>query len=173
MEPVFFRYRILVALMIFMSGSVLLSGCAWNTLLPPTTKPEKPRLSLVDVQLLKKGKSSFWQPRLRVRLKVENPNNIEIPIGGLQFRIELQGMTLANGAVTDFFTIPPLGDTEVDVEVSTELLKALQQLSVVLRKGEAKVTYRITGHIDVEIPLVGTVPFDKSGELSKPLKWDD
>ncbi|MBF0272365.1 MAG: LEA type 2 family protein [Magnetococcales bacterium] len=150
-----------------------LSGCG---LLPEWSDPrpqlEKPRLSLVDIQLAKKN-STKMAPRFRVRLKVENPNDIDFPIGGIECRVELQGMAFATGQSSEFFTIPAKGDAEFDVEVATELMKAIKQISALLRKGEASLEYRIVGKIHVEIPFVGAVPFDKSGILKKNIKWDE
>ncbi|MBF0212347.1 MAG: LEA type 2 family protein [Magnetococcales bacterium] len=158
-----------------LSGTgLLLSGCSvlpeWAENRP---KLEKPRLSLVDVQLVKREKNSKWEPRFRVRLKVENPNPVEFPIGGIECRVELQGMAFATGKSSEFFTIPAHGDAEFDVEVATELLKAMKQLSSLLRKGVASVDYRIVGIIHVEIPFLGAVPFDKSGTLKKSIQWDE
>lgn len=175
MKTVLFSTRMIAALLIFfIGGAALLSGCSLiNSMIPPKIKLEKPRLTLLDVHLLKKTKSAPMAPRFRVRLKVENPNNIEVPIGGIDFRLELQGMTLANGVGAEFFTIPAKGDTEFDVDVSTEVMKAMKQVSALLKSGEAKVEYRIVGRIHVEIPYVGAVPFDKKGLLQLPLKWGD
>ncbi|MEO5347568.1 MAG: LEA type 2 family protein [Magnetococcus sp. YQC-9] len=136
-------------------------------------KLEKPRLSLVDVQPAGKGKSSFLEPRLRVRLRVENPNPVELPIGGIECRLELQGMDFATGRTNHFFVIPVRGKTEFDFEVATELPKALKQLSHLMRKKELSADYRLTGHIHVEIPFIGAVPFEKTGTLSKPIRWDE
>ncbi|MBF0613605.1 MAG: LEA type 2 family protein [Magnetococcales bacterium] len=150
---------------------LLLSGCVGLT---DWTGPklEHPRLSLLEIHQSEK-KNSKWAPRFRVRLRVDNPNTIEVPIGGIECRLELQGMSFATGQSSEFFTIPAKGSAEFDVEVSTELMKAMKQLSVLLRKGEAVVDYRLVGKIFVELPFLGAVPFDKSGTLHKPLKWED
>ncbi len=174
MDSVFQDRRIGILKLLLLSGlGLLLSGC-W--LMPDRAasgaKLEKPRLSLVDIQPSRLGKGSKWEPRFRVRLRVENPNEIEFPISGLECRVELQGMAFATGSSSEFFTVPAKGDAEFDVEASTEILKAMKQISALLRKGEAVIDYRIVGKIHVEIPFLGAVPFDKSGTLKKPLKWD-
>ncbi len=171
---VLLHVRIMVSHWIMIGVVVLLSGCVGlDSMVPPKVKLEKPRLSLVSIHVIKTGKASIWEPKFRVRLNVENPNDIEFPIGGLDFRIELQGMTFASGVSAEFFTIPPKGGAEFDVDVSTGLLKAMKQISTLLRSGQAKAEYRIVGQIYVELAFVGAVAFDQRGVLQKPLKWDD
>ncbi|MBF0191376.1 MAG: LEA type 2 family protein [Magnetococcales bacterium] len=160
-------------ILLIASSGWFLSGCGllpeWSDTRP---KLDKPRLSLVDIQLSKTNHNKM-APRFRVRLKVENPNDIDFPIGGIECRVELQGMAFATGQSSEFFTVPAKGDAEFDVEVTTELMKAMKQISVLLRKGEASLDYRIVGKIHVEIPFVGAVSFDKNGTLKKPVKWDE
>ncbi|MBF0627143.1 MAG: LEA type 2 family protein [Magnetococcales bacterium] len=150
-----------------------LAGCGGGAdWLGSKPKLEQPRLSLVDIQP-SRIKSSKLAPRFRLRLKVENPNDIEVPISGIDSRLEVQGMAFATGKSTEFFIIPAKGDAEFDLEVATEVMRAMKQISALLRRGEAVVDYRLAGVIHVELPLLGAVPFDKSGTLKKPIKWDD
>lgn len=156
---------VLLAMILLGSGCAPLADMAG-------AKPQPPVLSLVDIQPSER-KGSKWAPRFRVRLKVENPNPIEVPIGGIECRLELQGMHFATGHSTEFFTIPAKGAAEFDVEVTTELMKAMKQLSTLLRRGEAVMEYRLVGKIFVELPLLGAVPFEKSGTLKRPLRWEE
>lgn len=151
-------------------GMGLLTGCAWvKSFLPKPAKLEKPELSLVDIHYLK---GPVWEQRFRVRLKVDNPNDIEVPISGITVRLELMNNTFATGTGSDFFTIPAKGAAEFDVQVTTGLLKTLKQVSTLLRSKEKSLAYRIAGQIQVELPYVGAVPFDKSGVWVRPEKWE-
>ncbi|MBF0180875.1 MAG: LEA type 2 family protein [Magnetococcales bacterium] len=164
-----YRSRLMLPLAPWLLATGLLASCgAVKAMLPARPKLEKPELSVVDVLALKQ---SLKENRFRVRLKVFNPNDIEVPIGGLELTVELQGMTFATGSSSDFFTIPAKGNTEFDLEVTTGVLKALEQVSTLLRKHEATAEYRIYGRIHVEIPFVGALNFDKQGVLSRPIKW--
>ncbi|MBF0342151.1 MAG: LEA type 2 family protein [Magnetococcales bacterium] len=164
-----------LALLLLLAGmGWLVSGCG---MLPDLTDAKSklvmPRLSLVDVQLPKKGKLSIMEPHFKVRLRVENPNDVEFPISGIECRIELHGMAFAAGKSTDFFTVPAKGSSDFEMEFSTEIVKAMKQASTLLRKGDAPVEYRISGIIHVEIPYLGAVPFDKSGQLNNPIRGEE
>lgn len=175
MGKAFFQIRDLVPrLLIAIAVGWWLAACSpLTTLTGDKPKLEKPSLSVVDVQPARKGKPALLEPRLRVRVKVENPNPVELPIGGIECRLEMQGMDFATGRTTDFFVIPAHGATEFDLEVSTELNKAMKQLSALLRKKELSADYRLSGRIHVEIPFIGAVPFEKSGTLQRAIRWDE
>ena len=54
---------------------LLLGGCT-----SLGAKLEAPRLSLVGIQL---QEASFFEQRLRVRLRVQNPNDLVLPVRGI------------------------------------------------------------------------------------------
>ncbi len=66
----------------------LLSGCAYSHL-------EQPTLTVVDVNLLK---GDLFRQQLRVRMRVENPNDVALPVKSITYEVELAGNAFAHGA---------------------------------------------------------------------------
>ena len=62
----------------------------WRCSPPARSRPkfETPRLSVVDVQL---SSSDLWQQRLRVRMRVQNPNDRALAVRGLTYTLEVAG----------------------------------------------------------------------------------
>src|SRR3954462_6111902 len=94
-------------------AALSLSGCS---LFVP--KLEKPTLSVVDVQLLK---SDLWHQELKLRMRVQNPNDRALPIKGLSYRLDVNGEELAHGLAGDSFVVPALGEAEFDMSVSANM----------------------------------------------------
>src|SRR5689334_11475358 len=76
---------------------------------------EKPTLDVVDIQLLK---SDLLQQQLKVRMRVHNPNDRELPVRGITCELQLAGEAFAHGESESNFVVPALGSAEFDVGVT-------------------------------------------------------
>src|SRR5882762_9075091 len=113
-----------------------LSGCS---LFVP--KLEKPSLSVVSVQMLK---SDLWHQELKLRMRVQNPNDRALPVKGLVYELDVADQELAHGMSGDSFIVPALGEAEFDMSVSANMASVLIK---VLSKGGSEVEDRIYGKI--------------------------
>ncbi len=134
---------------------LLLGGCS---LLVP--KLETPKLSVVNVEL---QKSDLWEQRLRVRMRVVNPNDRPIPVKGLTCALEVQGQELAHGVSGASFNVPAFGEAEFDMNMTANMASALLRL---LGRGEPlgeQVEYRVKGRISLSEGLLRSIPFEDRG----------
>jgi LEA14-like dessication related protein len=143
--------RILIALV-----TLGLAGCS---LFVP--KLEKPTLSVVSVQMLK---SDLWHQELKVRMRVQNPNDRELPVKGLSYMLDVDGQEFAHGMSGESFVVPALGEAEFDMSVSANMASMLIKL---LSQGGNQVDYRITGKIALSAGLLRSIPFNDHGTF----KW--
>ena len=148
------KIRFLTALL----TALLLSGCA---LMQP--RLEAPYINLVDFKVAELG---MFQQRYLITLNVQNPNNVSIPVQGMTYALRIAGDDFARGVSPKAFTLPAYGETEVQVELSTNLLSTLQRLQKLMEMDQPSVAYELTGKLDVGATLFnGTVPFSNQGEL--------
>ncbi len=101
-----------------------------------------------------------FEQRLQVDLRVRNPNDFDLQVTGLDFRLELNGKRLARGLSNKEFTVPRLSDAVVPVETSTSTLDVVRQV-LGLRKTQ-ELAYRISGVFYLKD---GRLPFDNTGVL--------
>jgi len=133
-----------------------LSGCS---LFVP--KLEKPNLSVVSVQMLK---SDLWHQELKLRMRVQNPNDRALPVKGLSYELDVADQELAHGMSGDSFVVPARGEAEFDMSVSANMASVLIK---VLSQGGNQVEYRIKGKISLSTGLLRSIPFDEQGTF----KW--
>ncbi len=126
-------------------------------------KVETPKLSLVSINLLSAG---LLEQRYGVQLRVENPNPISLPITGVSYELKLAGDTFATGVTPDPFSVPKYGETEFQIEVRTNLLKSAKYLVDWYRGGSDALDYELGGKLQIDLPLLGAVPFSESGSIS-------
>jgi LEA14-like dessication related protein len=137
-------------------AATLLAGCATMG-----TKLESPTVSLLNVQVLS---TDMFAQKFRVRVKVENPNNLELKVKGIEYEILLMGDGFAEGNSSDQFLLPAKGEAEFDMVVTTNFVSSLGRL--ISRKGGGKledVDYEIVGQIFVDKGMLNKIPFNHKG----------
>ena len=143
--------RVLIAL-VLLAG---LAGCAYARL-------EKPTLQVVDVQMLK---GDLLQQQLKLRMRVQNPNDRELPVAGITYELAVAGEAFAHGESERNFIVPALGSAEFDVNVTANAATALLKILAGGRKLET-VDYRLTGKVALSSGMLRSIPFDQKGVVN-------
>jgi LEA14-like dessication related protein len=139
-------------------AALLLAGCA--TL---GGKLESPKVSILGVQMLT---TDMFAQKFKVRVKVENPNDMELKVTGLEYQILLMGDSFAEGNSSDKFLLPAKGEAEFDMNVTTNFVSSLGRL--ISRKGGGKledIDYEIVGTVYVDKGMIKKVPFSDKGKV--------
>lgn len=125
-------------------------------------KLEPPQLSIVSVEL---GRSDLFTQHLKVRMRVDNPNDRALPIEGLSYTLDVEGEQAAQGATSASFTVPALGEAEFDMDVTANLAGTLLRL---LSRGSRadQIDYHIAGRVRLSRGLLRSIPFDKRGTFA-------
>jgi LEA14-like dessication related protein len=128
-------------------------------------KLETPRLEVVAVELLD---AQFTQQRFNVTMRVQNPNDRELPIRGLSYSMQLAGEEFGTGQSDKAFTVPALGEAEFTMTVTTNLATSLLKILPKLEKSPQSLDYRLTGKVETDWTFLRTIPFSETGKL--PMK---
>ena len=142
------------ALFVF-AVAFLLAGCAsWFI------KGEAPEVLVTSVTPLD---ATIFEQRLRVDLRVRNPNDFDYHLTGIDFTLNLNGKRLARGLGGKELTIPRLGDAVMTIETTTSTLDIVRQLFQFSQKQE--LMYDIKGVLH---SAEGRLPFTNAGTLVEP-----
>ena len=134
---------------------ITLSGCA------STFKLEAPKLSVVSMKV---QSADIFSQRMQIRMLVQNPNDRELPVKGITYRIEVNDAELGQGVADTPFVVPAMGEAEFDMVFTANLATALSQL--LSRKGSAEtIDYRLRGEVALSSGLLRHVPFDERGSV--------
>jgi LEA14-like dessication related protein len=154
-----------VRALVLSTALVLLAAC---TSMGP--KLQSPRLSLVGIQVMS---TDMFAQRFKVRVLVENPNELELPVRGLEYQIILMGDSFADGTSSDVFLLPAKGEAEFDMLVTTNFMSAFGRLLSRVGGGKLEnIDYEISGKLYVEKGILRKIPFSHHGtvDFSKQLK---
>lgn len=139
---------------------VMLGGCA--SLRPQI---ETPRLAIVQVAMTS---ADIFSQQFLVRMNVQNPNDRELVIRGLDYELFLEGDRFAEGVSNESFVLPALGEAEFEMTVRTNFVSGIGRL--LSRLGSrSQVNYVVEGKVFTDIAFFKKIPFRESGsvDLSK------
>jgi LEA14-like dessication related protein len=124
---------------------------------------QAPELSLVGIQMMS---TDMFAQKFKVRVLVKNPNDLELPVTGIDYQIFLMGDSFADGVSNDQFLLPAKGEAEFDMVVTTNFVSSFGRL--LSRVGGSKLNdlnYEITGKVMVDKGMIRKIPFSHSGTM--------
>lgn len=144
-------------LLLFSALAVGLAGCVG---VPRNL--ETPEVSFVGLRTLD---ASVFEQRLEVRMRVRNPNSIELPVNGLDVDLELADEPFARGVSAREFIVPAQGEAEFDMIVTANAATALFKILGGDRSSREEIGYRLKGKLSTRVGMLRSIPFEESGTL--------
>jgi LEA14-like dessication related protein len=110
--------------------------------------------------------SDMFAQRFKVRLNVQNPNDVEMPIKSLDYKLFLMGDSFGEGKSEERFVLPAQGDAEFDMLLTTNFVSSFGRLISRMGGGKLeKVEYEIAGNVVLDKGFVRKLPFDHKGTV--------
>lgn len=126
------------------------------------TQLERPDVLVTNVSPLE---STMLEYRVKIALRILNPNDREIAVRGLDLRLEVNDQTLARGVAGEPFVIPALGEAETTLNASTTMFDVWRQLMVMSRNQGQAVDYELSGRLHLEGGFPGSIPIQSTGRI--------
>ena len=133
----------------------LVLGCA--------TTPKMPEAAEVYVTGISPTGGGLLEQKIRVGLRIENPNNFELQMTGIEFDLDLNGRPFARGMGSHEVTLPRLGSKELSVQATTTVIEVLRQITGLQNLED--VGYAIRGRLYLDAAAVDSLPFERSARL--------
>ena len=136
---------------------VALDGCAALSMQEPLS---------VTIADLKPIEVNVLEQRYALKVRLLNPNDIEIAFDGVVFDLEVNDVAFAKGVSNQQSVIPRFGEAVIDVQAVSGLQNILMQINELLKGERTTLTYRIKGRLHTG--GFGYTRFDSSGEITLP-----
>ena len=137
-----------------------LGGCAaW-------VNHDPPRVTVASIEPLK---GEGLELRMRVNLRVVNPNDFPIEYDGAYVKLDVQDRTVATGVSDATGSIPRFGEALVPVRVTISLVDVARHALRMFGHGDAPpedLHYRLEGKLNS--PPFGATRFRSEGNLRLP-----
>ena len=131
------------------------------------------RLEPVDVTLsnIAPGEIGLLEQEYQVRLRVQNPNDVDIPIDGFAFQIDLNDKPFAKGVSNQRLTVTRFGEAMLQAKAVGTLSAMIGQILALQRNAPDKLRYRLKGRFGAHEGRVTS--FDQTGEIDLPALSDN
>jgi LEA14-like dessication related protein len=121
---------------------------------------EPPSVTLADFRPVQIG---LLEQEYALRIRVQNPNAVELPLNGLSYRVELNGRPFAKGVSQQRATVPAFGEVLLDVSAVGSLSGVLDQLTALREAPPHGISYRLQGKLASSAG--GSFSFAQDGNL--------
>lgn len=137
----------------------LLTACATGHL----RNLEEPRVTLVDV--VSAEAPGVFEQRYNVTLRIQNPNNVDLPLEGLNYTVFLNDREFARGVSRDHAVVPALGEEVVHVTVTNSPLDWVKQIDRLQSDPALQPSYKVQGALFLQGYGQQRLPFSQSGQF--------
>lgn len=134
---------------------IFMAGCAGLTLERPL------QIQLVDVQPLD---MTILEQRMRVSIRIRNPNNQPVTISGLRFSLALNKNALLEAVSNKTVEVPRLGEAVTSVTASTTTFALIRQALEI--DPEKPIDYRLEGTAFMADAFGSRLPFNTEGRIN-------
>ena len=128
-----------------------------------------PKVSVDGINIKRLG---LFEQVFDVGLRVNNPNDFDIAIEGLEFKLEVNGREFATGTAHTHTHVPAFSSAVVHADTATDSNKLLQQIKVLPEILKDGAPYRIRGRIKID-RMDDWLPFDRNGTYGGEKKKKD
>lgn len=142
-------------------GAAVLGGCS----MMKTANLEAPEVRVRNVQL---GRLDLSGLELIVDLRLRNPNDMELPVTGVEYNLTLQGVKVADGRQAKSVTLPALGEADMRLGLNVNLLTtAAHLLPLLMNPASAPkaLSYKVDGNVKLDWWYMPTIGFNREGEV--------
>ena len=148
----------ILSLLLTLGLLVSLGGC--SSLLSDDFRDPEVRLLKVDVV-----KAKLLEQKFVLRFRIDNPNDISLPIRGLNYNVKLNGVLLAEGQSDKSFTVPARGHQTFEVPVRTNLWRHLKRIVNSLEDPDEPISYQLQGEVKTGLMFGRSVHLQRNGEI--------
>jgi len=135
-----------------------LGGCA--AMQPPL---EAPNLSLTAIRVVD---VSLFEQRFALNIRMQNPNPVELPVTGMNIRLDINDVAFGHGVSNEAMTVPAYGETVFEINLVSNVIRFVDQIRALEKGTGDALRYRLAGGVSVANRL-GKLPFDYHGEIGQ------
>jgi len=123
---------------------------------------QDPEVRLIKVDVIR---AKLLEQEFVLRFRIDNPNSMSLPVRGLAYRVDLNGIKLAEGESRTWFTVPAYGHHVFDVPVHTNLWRHLKPIVRLLEKPDQAISYSLQGEVKTGLMFSRSVHLSRDGEI--------
>lgn len=135
-----------------------LGGCAsWFT-----DDARDPAVHLVKVEVVR---AKLLEQKFILHFRIDNPNDSDLTVRGLEYRIHLADMLLAEGEHEHWMTVNPKSSAFYKVPIRTNLWPKVKEVVKMLKNPNQQIPYRLEGEMETGLFIAHYVHLARNGVI--------
>lgn len=129
------------------------------------TRVQAPYITITSLEITD---ITLFEQRYQVQMRIQNPNDFELPIVGMSYELYLNDSRFARGVSSMAVTVPRFGEALVTVGMVSDLGSVLESFTTRDSRagaGYGVFKYRLNGDVKLS-NRVGMLPFEYAGEFN-------
>ncbi|KAB0500024.1 LEA type 2 family protein [Pseudomonas vancouverensis] len=121
-----------------------------------------PQVHLVKVEVVR---AKLLEQKLLLHFRVDNPNDSDLTVRSLDYRIHLGDILLAEGEHEHWFTVGPKHSAYFKVPIRTNLWSKVRDLVKQLKNPRQPIPYRLEGELETGLFIAHYVHLARNGVI--------
>jgi len=121
-----------------------------------------PAVHLVKVEVVR---AKLLEQKFILHFRVDNPNDSELTVRGLEYRIHLADILLAEGEHEHWFSVGPKHSAYFKVPIRTNLWPKVKDVVKMLKKSDQQIPYRLQGEMETGLFIAHYVHLERNGVI--------
>ena len=135
-----------------------LGGCAsWFT-----DDSRDPAVHLVKVEVVR---AKLLEQKFILHFRIDNPNDSDLTVRGLEYRIHLADMLLAEGEHEHWITVNPKSSAFYKMPIRTNLWPKVKEVVKMLKNPNQQIPYRLEGEMETGLFIAHYVHLARNGVI--------
>jgi len=122
----------------------------------------EPQVHLVKVEVVR---ARLLEQRFMLHFRVDNPNDSDLTVRGLTYRIHLGDLLLTEGEHEHWFTVSPRHSAYFKVPIRTNLWPQVREVVKLLQKPREQIPYRLEGELETGLFIAHYVHLERNGVI--------
>lgn len=154
-----FQYRTAVRNLGLLLLVLLISGCStWFG-----RDFHEPEVQLTDVELVY---ARLLEQEFLLEFRVDNPNDQSLPIRGMTYNLNINGLSLGRGQSNQWLTVPANGSAHFKLRAHTNLWRHLKSLVALLKNPDQPIRYSLDAELKTGLMFNKKVPVRRQGSFT-------
>ncbi|MHB2137521.1 LEA/WHy family protein [Pseudomonas monsensis] len=121
-----------------------------------------PAVHLVNVEVVR---AKLLEQKFILHFRIDNRNDSDLTVRGLEYRIHLDDLLLAEGEHEHWFTVGPKRSAYFKVPIRTNLWPQVKEVVKMLKNSNQPIPYRLQGEMETGLFIAHYVHLERNGVI--------
>lgn len=123
----------------------------------------EPEVQLVNVELVY---ARLLEQEFLLEFRIDNPNEQSLPVRGMTYNLDINGISLGRGQSNQWLTVPANGSARFELRAHTNLWRHVKSLVALFRNPDQPISYALEAELKTGLMFNKKVPVRRRGSFT-------